>query len=471
MTFGLASRRGASTAIAVDLSGIAESIPHMVWTSAPDGSTDHLNERASEYLGRPTELWSWLGLIHPDDVDHARRAWARALLAETPFELECRIRRHDGVYRWHSLCSMPTRGRDGNVLGWVGTGTDINERKCLEDQLQGSERETAETRTLLESLLTVAPVGVGFVDRDCRLVRMNAMLAEFNGGSVEEQLGRTVAEVVPEIWSQVESVFRRVLDSGESVLNVDVSGALAAEPDHLRHALGSYYPVRLGEEIIGAGIVVVDITERFEAEVARNDLTHAAIDAIAATIDARDPYTAGHQRRVADISSAIGSELGLDDDELEGVRLAATIHDIGKIGIPAEILTRPSQLRPAERELLKTHPRTGYDIVAGIEFPWPIAEMVLQHHERIDGSGYPNGLHGDEILLGAQIIAVADTVEAMANDRPYRSAPGLALALAEIRDGRGSRYAPDVVDACLHLSAEGRLPINQPEHSPGRSTD
>ncbi len=474
MTSGLASRPGAVAANAIDPWGIAESIPHLVWTAAPDGSTEHLNQRAREYSGRRSELpdgWSWLSLIHPDDVDHARRAWARALLAETPFEVECRIRRHDGVYRWHSLHIVPTRGRDGDVRGWVGTGTDIDERKCLEDQLRRSEREAAETQTLLETLLATAPVGIGFVDRDCRLVRMNAMLAEFNGGSVEEQLGRTVAEVVPEIWSQVESVFRRVLDSGESVLNIDVSGSLATSPEHLRHVLGSYYPVRLGDEIIGVGIIVVDITERYEAEVARSNLTHAAIDAIAATIDARDPYTAGHQRRVADISSAIGRELGLDDNDLEGIRLAATIHDIGKIGVPAEILTRPSTLRPAEWELLKTHPKTGYDIVAGIDFPWPIAEMVLQHHERLDGSGYPNGLHGDEILLGAQIIAVADTIEAMANDRPYRSAPGLALALAEIRDGRGTRYAPAVVDACLQLSAEGRLPLDEPEHPKRRSTD
>ncbi len=385
--------------------------------------------------------------------------------------MECRLRRHDGVYRWHSLHSVPTRGRDGNVLGWVGTGTDVDERKCFEGLLQRSERETAETLTLLETLLTTAPVGIGFVDRDCRLVRMNAMLAGYNGGSVEEQLGHTVAEVVPEIWSQVESVFRRVLDSGDSVLNIDVSGSLAANPDHLRHALGSYYPVRLGDEIIGVGIVVVDITERYEADAARRDLTQAAIGAIAATIDARDPYTAGHQRRVAEISSAIGSELGLDDNDLEGIRLAATIHDIGKIGVPAEILTRPSKLRRAEWELLKTHPETGYGIIAGIDFPWPIAEMVLQHHERLDGSGYPNGLRGDEILLGARIIAVADTVEAMANDRPYRSAPGLDLALAEIRDGRGTRYDPAVVDACLQLCAEGRLPLNQAEHEIGPSTD
>jgi len=470
----LVSHEISATVDPSDVWGIAESIPHMVWTATPDGSTEHLNQRAIDYLGLPDGLpegLSWLRLLHADDVDRARREWARAVLAETPFEVECRIRRYDGVYRWHALRSVSTRGREGNVTGWVGTGTDIDDRKRFEAELQRSERAAAETLTLLETLLASAPVGIGFVDRDCRLVRANEMLAAVNGGSVEAQLGRTIAEVVPAIWSQVEPVFRQVLDTGEAVLNVDVSGALAASPEQLHHTLGSYYPVRLGEEIIGVGIIVVDITERYEAEVARNDLTHAAIGAIAATIDARDPYTAGHQRRVADISAAIGIELGLDANDLEGVRLAATIHDIGKIGVPAEILTRPSKLRPAEWELLKTHPRSGYDIVAGIDFPWPIAEMVLQHHERLDGSGYPNGLHGDEILLGARIIAVADTVEAMATDRPYRSAPGLAAALAEIRDGRGTRYDPAVVDVCLHLSAEGRLPLNQPKHPAGGPAD
>ena len=387
------------------------------------------------------------------------------LETEKPYEVDCRIRRHDGVYRWHTFRSMPRRDANGTVVRWIGTATDIDDRKRFEDQLWRSERGAAETLSLLETVLSTAPVGIGFVDRECRLVRLNEMLARVSGSSVEEQLGRSIADVVPAIWSQIEPALRRVLDAGESVLNVDVSTDVAESPGRVHHALASYYPVRLEGEIIGVGIVVVDITERYEAEAARNDLMHAAIGAIAATIDARDPYTAGHQRRVAGIAAAIATQLGLDESEIEGVRLAATIHDIGKIGVPAEILTRPGKLRPEERALLKIHPRTGYDIVAGIDFPWPIAEMVLQHHERLDGSGYPNGLHGDEILLGARIIAVADTVEAMAAHRPYRSARGLDAALAEIQSGRGTRYDPDVVDACVHLSEQGRLPLDQQQSS------
>ncbi len=460
------SRTSPALANPVDLWDIAESIPHIVWMAAPDGSTQFLNRRAIEYVGRPAELgdgWSWLSVIHPDDAERAQREWARTVATETPYEVDCRLRRHDGVYRWHTFRSMPRRDADGNVVRWIGTATDIDDRKCFEDQLWRSERAAAETLTLLETLQSTAPVGFGFVDRDFRIVRINEILASINGSSAQEQVGRTVAEVIPVIWPQVELMFRRVLDTGDPVLNFEVTGETAAEPDRPRHWLRSYYPVRLADAIIGIGIVAVDITERYEAEATREELAHAAIGAIAATIDARDPYTAGHQRRVADISTAIARELGLDDNELHGISLAATIHDIGKIGTPAEILTRPSRLRPAEWELLKIHPRTGYDIVAGVDFPWPIGQMVLQHHERLDGSGYPNGLHGDEILLGARIIAVADTVEAMTATRPYRSARGLDLALAEIRDGRGTRYDTAVVDACLHLCEQGRLPLSQPD--------
>jgi len=452
----------------IDLWSIAESIPHLVWMSRPDGTTEHLNRRAIEYLGLPVELsngWTWLDVIHPDDVECAQRGWARAVATENSFEVDCRIRRHDGVYRWHTFRSLPRHDVGGVVVRWIGTATDIDDRKRVEEQLRRSERGAAETLSLLETVLSTAPVGIGFVDRECRLVRMNEMLASVNGSSVEEQLGRTIADVVPAIWSQIEPALRRVLDSGESALNIDVSADDVESPGRVRHALASYYPVRLEGEIIGVGVVVVDITERYDAQAARNDLLHAAIDAIAATIDARDPYTAGHQRRVAAIAAAIATELGVDDNQREGIRLAATIHDIGKIGIPAEILTRPGKLRLEERTLLNTHPRIGYDIVAGIDFPWPIAQMVLQHHERLDGSGYPNGLHSDEILIGARIIAVADTVEAMAAHRPYRSARGLEAALAEIRAGRGIRYDPDVVDACVHLSEQGRLPLDQPRRS------
>ncbi|MBI5006620.1 MAG: PAS domain S-box protein [Nitrosomonadales bacterium] len=178
------------------------------------------------------------------------------------------------------------------------------------------------------------------------------------------------------------------------------------------------------------------------------------IQAIAVTVEKRDPYTAGHQRRVANLSVAIAMELGLSDLRITGLRLGATIHDIGKIYVPAEILTRPGQLSSMEFEFIKSHPQVGYDIMKDVKLPWPVAEMILQHHEHIDGSGYPQGLKGDAILLEARILAVSDVAEAMMSHRPYRPALGLETALAEIDKYRGVFYDPLVVDVCLRLFRE-----------------
>ncbi|MFT7859989.1 MAG: PAS domain S-box protein [Sulfurimonas sp.] len=176
--------------------------------------------------------------------------------------------------------------------------------------------------------------------------------------------------------------------------------------------------------------------------------------AMSATVESRDPYTAGHQKRVAELATAIAEEIGLDPEETEGIRFAAIIHDLGKIHIPAEILSKPGKLTDIEYKLIQTHSQEGYEIIKDVHFPWPIAQYILQHHERLDGSGYPQGLKGDEILLGAKIITVADVIEAISSHRPYRSALGFEVALEEITKGRGKYYDAEVVDACLNLFNE-----------------
>jgi HD-GYP domain-containing protein (c-di-GMP phosphodiesterase class II) len=175
------------------------------------------------------------------------------------------------------------------------------------------------------------------------------------------------------------------------------------------------------------------------------------IEVIADTVDQRDPYTAGHQRRVADLCVAIARKLGLSSERTQGLRLAAGIHDLGKIGIPAEILVKPSRLTEIQYSLLKEHAQLGYEIVKKVEFPWPIAEMILQHHERLDGSGYPRGLKADEILIESRILAVADVVEAMSSHRPYRSARGIDAALDEVLSKSGTLYDAKAVEACVSL--------------------
>lgn len=173
------------------------------------------------------------------------------------------------------------------------------------------------------------------------------------------------------------------------------------------------------------------------------------VKAVSLTLEMRDPYTAGHQRRVAQLASAIGERLGLPPDQLEGLHTGALIHDLGKINVPSDFLSRPGKLSDAAFGVIKSHPDVGAEIVEGIDFPWPVSVMIRQHHERLDGSGYPGGLRGDQIILEARILAVADVVEAISSHRPYRPSLGLDAALREIQDRSGSAYDPAVVEACM----------------------
>jgi putative nucleotidyltransferase with HDIG domain len=200
----------------------------------------------------------------------------------------------------------------------------------------------------------------------------------------------------------------------------------------------------------------MDARKRLEKELQRkNDQLQetfvAMVNALASTIEMKDPYTAAHQRWVTRLACAIASTMDLAKEQLEGLHMAGLIHDIGKMNVPTEFLIKPGQLSEIEYEAVKIHPQSGYDIVRQIQFPWPLAQIVLQHHERIDGSGYPQGISGAEILLEARILAVADVVEAMASHRPYREAHGIEIALEEITKNRGVLYDPEAVDACLKV--------------------
>ena len=207
-----------------------------------------------------------------------------------------------------------------------------------------------------------------------------------------------------------------------------------------------------------------DITERRLAEEqlvksyeSLKKTLNDAINTMVKIVEMRDPYTSGHQERVANLAIAIAQEMKFDDVQIENLRMAAIIHDIGKIYVPSDILNKPGKLKDLEMQLIKTHSQYGYDIVKSMDFPCAIAEAVLQHHERLDGSGYPNGLRGEEILLEAKILAVADVVEAMASHRPYRPALGIDKALEEISKNKGRLYDPDVADACLKLFNSGKF--------------
>ena len=210
-----------------------------------------------------------------------------------------------------------------------------------------------------------------------------------------------------------------------------------------------------------------DITEQKQAEdELRNNMKQmrknldGTIKAIARTVETRDAYTAGHQRRTTEMAGAIAFEMGQSKEVIEAIRMAGAIHDLGKISVPAEILSKPGKISESEFTLIKQHPQAGYEILKGIDFKWPVADIVLQHHEKLNGSGYPNGLKGEEILLEAKIIGVADVIEAMASHRPYRPALGLDDAFEEITMNRGILYDPEVVDASIDLFTRKGFQLN-----------
>jgi putative nucleotidyltransferase with HDIG domain len=273
-------------------------------------------------------------------------------------------------------------------------------------------------------------------------------------------------------------VFRQVaekrLASRDREFLLDAEHRIVRRDGEVRHVLAR---IRVSRDATGRVTVYYganqDITKRKEAaeklESTLGNLRKAiggTIQAIVQVVEMRDPYTAGHQRRVADLARSVATEMGLPPDVIEGIRIAAAIHDIGKVAVPAEILSKPGKLTQNELELIKDHSLTGFDILKHVEFPWPIAEIIYQHHERLDGSGYPRGLKGDDVLLEARIIALADVVEAMASHRPFRPARGIDAALDEIEEHRGTLYDPEGVDTCVKLFREKRYTLNDREEPP-----
>jgi PAS domain S-box-containing protein/putative nucleotidyltransferase with HDIG domain len=291
-------------------------------------------------------------------------------------------------------------------------------------------------------------------DLEGKCIYANERACQFYGYDEEELLRINLYELnAPE---QVEAVKAKIVELIEK-------NQLTFESVHVCKNK-PLAPVEISSLIIESGgrklivSAVCDISERKRTaeELRQTSLRlqraiEGAINAVALTTEIRDPYTAGHQHRVAKLACSIGRELGLSNEQIEGVRVAGTLHDIGKIYVPAEILSRPGRLRQNEINLVKDHAQVGYDLLSTIEFPWPVAQIVLQHHERMNGSGYPLGLSGDEILIEAKIMSVADVVEAMASHRPYRPALSIEEALLEISQQRGVLYSPEAVDACIKV--------------------
>ncbi len=338
--------------------------------------------------------------------------------------------------------------------------TADEDRRRDADAYEQLQREGAETEMLLGMLVQESAVGFAFIDGDGRLLRINDALAHLSKRRASAQVGLPIEQLGPRLWPYLRAAYEEVLATGCAVRNVEIGQEELLDASTGQAWLATLFPVHVADQLLGVGVAVVDITDRKRLERSAEALTESVIQALAAASEARDPYTAGHQRRVSDISTDIATRLGLSAHEIKGIALAAAIHDIGKVAIPAEILSRPGRLTEPEMQLVRTHAEVGYTILRDIEFPWPVAQMVRQHHERLDGSGYPFGLHGDEILLGSRIVAVADVVEAMSAHRPYRPSVGVGHALDHLRAGRGITFDAAVVDACVDVvnSSEAQAP-------------
>lgn len=322
-------------------------------------------------------------------------------------------------------------------------------RKKNEDMLRRSEEKY---RVLAENakdgIYILAPQGFDYV---------NPALEKIFGYPANEILGKnmdTLALIHPDDVEKVKK--ERMIRGGKKDKTSRFSFRIIGKDGRVRHA--EVNTVALPGDRTRVLGILRDVTDWsiVENELKENilqmeNMVWGTVQALAQTTETRDPYTSGHQNRVARLALAIAEQLGLEEKTIDGIRMAGLVHDIGKIQVPAEILGKPGKLTEMEFNLIKVHPQVGYDILKTIEFPFPVARTVLQHHERMDGSGYPFGLKGDQILLEARILAVSDVVEAMASYRPYRPALGLEKALEEIQRNKETFYDADVVNACLRV--------------------
>ena len=481
----------------------------MIWTLAPDGRFTFINKQAADVTGRSIE--DWLGktfdpLVVEDDLPMAIEIHGNIMRGEKA-HYQVRSKKADGGILVLSVNASPIF-KDGKVTGTISFARDITERRQAENAIQHANRALATLSAVNRTLVHAASedellqsicqaivrqrgyrlAWVGYVQHDeVKSIKFMAY-ASYNGtypdtmqptwadeGQGMGPSGRAVRSGTTQTCQDIandphyrpwreEALKRGYLSSiALPLADKEVFGVLTVYAEEV----DAFNPdeISLLEEMAGDmafGVRALHFRHERDLALQQNqqhlvqlqDSLEDTVRAIASIVEMRDPYTAGHQIRVADLAIAIARQMGLSAEQIHGVHLAGVVHDLGKIKIPAEILSKPGRITDIEHSLIKTHSQAGYDILKGIDFPWPIAQMVLQHHERLDGFGYPQGLKGDAILLEARILSVADVVEAMSSHRPYRPGLGVEAALAEITRQRGSHFEPAVVDACLALFRE-----------------
>ena len=348
-----------------------------------------------------------------------------------------------GERKWVWEHGVAVLGPTGEVEALEGLIVDMTAQHEAEEQ---QEIALGEGRQAFDAVTDA----VMLLDANAVVVRANAATTRLTGRAIDEIVGSQCCEAVHGLAApHPDCARRRALQSGSAETSV-----IRREGAWLRM---TFYPIRgPGGRVYGGVHVICDVTSEEQArrdlqasDTRRRKISEGLFAMLAATGEAGEQCSPGHQRRVSELAAAIARAMGVADDRVEGIRAAALVHDVGKGSVPPEVFAKPGPLSTAEFELVKRHAQASHDVLAPIDLPWPVADVALQHHERLDGSGYPAGLSGDAIALEARIVAVADVMEAMTADRPHRPAPGLDAALAEIAAGAGTRYDPDVCAACL----------------------
>lgn len=424
----------------------------------PTGEVE-VNDALCSMLGYTREelanKTTWMQLTHPDDVEETRRQMAALLSGEkTSARYEKRFVRKDGSIVWADLSSSLRRDAHGEPLHFITTIVDITERKAAQEALSASEQHY---QSLFENMLNGYARCEMVFDESGRPVdfiylEVNDAFGRLTG--LKDVIGKRVTEIIPGISQtnpELFEIYGRVAVSGVSeTFEIDFT------------PLDMWLEVSVYGTVRGQFTAIFeDISERKQAEEARERtvaLLEAALSSVthvvSHVVELRDPYTAGHQRRVAELAVAIAEEMDMPADQVEQIRTAGLIHDVGKVSVPAEILSKPGKLTRMEFELIKAHAQAGFEIIASAQMEGPIAEIVHQHHERCDGSGYPRGLNADELLPESKVLMVADVVEAMVSHRPYRPGLGLDAALSEIELGGGRAFDAKVAAACMRVLTE-----------------
>ena len=436
---------------------------HLMFESAADGIavTDltgiitRVNRKILEMFGFSSEE-EVLGknlfeFIAPYQHEKATMNMRRAMEQEKLEDIEYALFRKDGSGFFAEVNGSMLKDASGKPIGFIALIRDITERRRMQEQLQESEEK-------LRLIFNSASEGITTTDLKGTITETNEATLHMHGFDMKDEvIGRSAFDLIAEKdHARAMENLKQTLEKS-FVKNLEYT-LLTKNRQEFDGELSAALLTDASGKPLGFVAITRDITERKQAkealEQSLNKLRRTidgTIQAIALITEMRDPYTSGHQRRVAKLACAIAEEIGLSKEQIETIHVAGTLHDIGKVYLPAEILSKPGRLNDIEMELIKTHPQVSREILKTIEFPWAVCPIVLQHHERIDGSGYPSGLSGENITLEARILGVADVVEAMASHRPYRPALGIDKALEEISRNKGILYDAEVVDACLRL--------------------